>query len=440
MLEHMLNRFRWYGFLKNQQYYEYFLVLAFLQMGLSYFAIGLLLAFREAMILILEVPTGAVADLFGRRRSMLLSFLAYIASFLVFGTAGNAAADGLLEGGALLGCLLVAMACFSLGEAFRTGTHKAMIFHWLRLQDRAAEATRVYGDTRSWSKIGSAVSVVLASLCVFGLGNYIDVFYAAVLPYVLNIFNMLGYPKALDGDLGERMSLKQVVRHVKQTAVGSFRHPRLRGLLLESMGFEGLFKASKDYLQPILKAAAIPLTAVMLTDLDLSEEQRSVMLIGPVFFVLFLVSALASRNAHHLVSEPGMEDRAARRIWAAAAFLFLVLVPSAWFGVHGMMILVFAAFYVVQNFWRPILISRVNAHCQASQAATVLSIESQAKSLSTMILAPLLGLGVEAARQHGMGGSAFWPVGLVGGGIALAFAYGSIAGAAGGGKKSECTP
>lgn len=439
-MERMLNRFRWYGFLKNQQYYEYFLVLAFLQMGLSYFAIGLLLAFREAMILILEVPTGAVADLFGRRRSMILSFLAYLASFLVFGTTGNAASRGHVQGEFLMGLLLLAMACFALGEAFRTGTHKAMIFHWLRLQGRAAEATRVYGDTRSWSKIGSAVSVVLASLCVFVLSNYIVVFYFAVVPYMLNICNLLGYPKELDGDVGQGISIRQVVHHVKQSVMLSIRHAGLRALLLESMGFEGLFKASKDYLQPILKAAAIPLTAVMLTDLDLSEEQRSVVLIGPVFFVLFLVSALASRNAHHLVSEPGMEDRAARRIWAAAAFLFLVLVPSAWFGVHGMMILVFAAFYVVQNFWRPILISRVNAHCQATQGATVLSIESQAKSLSTMILAPLLGLGVEAARQNGMGGSEFWPVGLVGGGIALAFACWSIAGAAGGGKKSECTP
>ena len=78
-----------------------------------------------------------------------------------------------------------------------------MIFHWLSLQGRTAETTRVYGDTRSWSKVGSAVSVALASMCVFGLSNYIDVFYFAVLPYILNIFNLLGYPKELDGSVGK---------------------------------------------------------------------------------------------------------------------------------------------------------------------------------------------------------------------------------------------
>lgn len=440
-MDRTLTRFRWYGFLKNQQYYEYFLVLAFLQMGLSYFMIGLLLAFREVMILVLEVPTGAFADLFGRRRSMILSFLAYIASFIVFGAAGNAATVAHIKGGTLMGFLFLAMACFALGEAFRTGTHKAMIFHWLQLQNRTAEVTRVYGDTRSWSKIGSAVSVVLASLCVFELSNYIDVFYFAIIPYLLNIFNMLGYPKELDGDLNQRVSFKQVLLHVKQAVVLSIRHAALRGLLLESMGFEGLFKASRDYLQPILKAAAIPLTAVMFTGLvDLTEEQRSVVLIGPVFFVLFLVSAVASRNAHRLVGEPGMEDRAARRIWLATAFLFLALLPSAWFGVHGMMIGVFAAFHVMQNFWRPILVSRVNAHCEASQGATILSIESQARSLATMVLAPVLGLAVDAARHRGMGDSAFWPVGLVGGIIALVFVCVSGRVGAGKGKTPVCAP
>ena len=43
----MLRRFSLYGFLKNQQYYDYFLLLAFRQMGLSFFLIGVLIAFRQ---------------------------------------------------------------------------------------------------------------------------------------------------------------------------------------------------------------------------------------------------------------------------------------------------------------------------------------------------------------------------------------------------------
>ena len=98
----MLTRFSLYGFLKNQQYYDYFLILAFIQMGLSYFMIGLLIAFREFIINIMEVPTGAIADLFGRRKSMILSFVSYIISFLIFGITGTLAANNGMEQYALL--------------------------------------------------------------------------------------------------------------------------------------------------------------------------------------------------------------------------------------------------------------------------------------------------------------------------------------------------
>ncbi|MDE0330630.1 MAG: MFS transporter, partial [Nitrospinae bacterium] len=78
----MMFRFSLYGFLKNQTYFEPFLILAFLEKDLSFFQIGILIGFREVCINIFEIPSGAVADLYGRRRSMIFSFLAYIASFL----------------------------------------------------------------------------------------------------------------------------------------------------------------------------------------------------------------------------------------------------------------------------------------------------------------------------------------------------------------------
>ena len=81
----MLFRFCLYGFLKNQQYYDIFFVLAFLEKGLSYTMIGTLIGFREICVSLMEIPTGAVADVLGRRRSMIASFLAYIASFALFG-------------------------------------------------------------------------------------------------------------------------------------------------------------------------------------------------------------------------------------------------------------------------------------------------------------------------------------------------------------------
>jgi len=417
----MLRRFSLYGFLKNQKYYDYFLLLAFRQMGLSYFMIGVLIAFREIMINIMEIPSGGVADLCGRRNSMIFSFIAYILSFAIFGVCGITAAEYKLSQNILVPFLLFAMVFFAIGEAFRTGTHKALIFTWLHIQGRTNERTKVYGYTRSWSKIGSAVSVILACFIVFATSNFIYVFFFAIIPYILNIINFLGYPKEIDCTMDKRVSLVDIINHLKETLMVSLKQASLRRLILESMGFEGFFKASKDYLQPILMAAALPLTVALFTGIQLTDEQRSVVLIGPVFFMLFIMSAVASRNVYRLVSESGQEDKTARLFWGMSALIFLVLLPALYFEIHWIMITGFVVIYIVHNLWRPVLISRFYAHSDEAKGATVLSIESQAKSLSTMIMAPVLGLAIDFVRNQGIGASEFWPIGVFGVLIALGF-------------------
>lgn len=417
----MLPRFSLYGFLKNQQYHEPFLMLAFLQMGLNFTLIGALVAFREALVNLMEVPTGALADLYGRRRCLIFSFSAYIVSFAAFGGAGLAAAHGQLGLYGLLPLLFLAMLFFAAGDAFRTGTHKAMIFTWLRLQGRENERTRAYGYTRSWSKIGSAVSVLVAGAFVFLTRDYVLVFFLSIVPYLLNVVNVWGYPPEVDGDVKKGASVNEVLAHLWQALSDSIRRPGLRRLLLESMGFEGFFKASKDYLQPILKGAALPLCAALFAGLALSEEQSAVVLIAPVYFALFLLSAAASRQAHALVEHHGHEDRASRLLWLVWFVALALLAPAMYFGYYAAVVAGFVALHVLQNLWRPVLVSRFDSHSDEAQGATVLSIESQARGLAVVALAPLLGYLADLAASHEVGRIPFWPVAAVGALLGLLF-------------------
>jgi MFS family permease len=417
----MLRRFSLYGFLKNQQYYEPFIVLAFLQMGLSYTVIGLLIAFREIIVNLIEIPAGAVADVWGRRRSMIISFLSYIIHFLVIGTAGLAAVNDLITYAALVPLLFLSMVFFAIGDAFRTGTHKAMIFTWLRIQGRIDEKTAVYGYTRSWSKIGSAASVIIASIFVFFTGNYIYIFFLSVIPYSLNIINFIGYPGELEGEQAGRISIGRVAGHLRASFGEVFRKAPLRRLTLESMGFEGFFKSTKDYLQPVLQQAALPVTALFFSGVALSEEQQSVVLIGPVYFFLFLMSAAASRNAHKLQNRKGNEDAAARHIWLYLLLLMLVMLPAMVFQVYWLIIAGFILMYILQNIWRPVLISRFDNHSSEAQGATILSVESQSKSLATMVIAPLVGASIDLVRLNAVGIGEFWPIACTGVVIATGF-------------------
>ena len=396
----MIFRFSLYGFLKNQRYFEPFLFLAFLEKGLDFTDIGLLIAVRELTTNLLEIPSGAVADVISRRFSMILSFGAYIVAFTTLGYASD------------MNLLYLGMLFFGVGEAFRSGTHKAMIFAWLRSQDREDERVKIYGYTRSWSKYGSAVSVALAAPIVLFTDSYEWIFLAAIVPYALNIVNFLGYPKDLDEAAGV-VSMSEVVRHAGRTVSDSVRRPRLRRLFFESMGFDGVFAATKDYLQPILAALALTLAVSWITLEDWSETQQAALLVGPVYIVLHLLSGAASKRSHLVSDRAGNEDRAARWLWGISVLVFAGLTISGFTGLLVGAVVAFVALNVLHNLWRPVLISRFDTHGSAIQGASLLSVESQARRVATMIMAPILGFGVDAAIAADSV-NPWWPVGALG--------------------------
>ena len=404
----MLRRFSLYGFLKNQQYFEPFLILALRDKGLSFLVIGLLISFREAMVNVFEIPSGALADVWGRRRVMILSFCGYIASFLIFGFSRN------------LPLLFLAMLFFGIGDAFRTGTHKAMIFTWLRLRGTPQDGTRVYGYTRSWSQIGSAVSVLLAAPFVFLSDGYVHIFTLSVIPYLAGIINFLGYPRELDGDQPARGSSTSVVSVLKDSILACVKNGGLRRLIVEAMGFQGVFKAVQTYLQPILKAAAVVVMARFVVTSDLNEPQQAALLVGPVYFVLHVLSAVASRQSHQLIRPNRGEEPTARWLWTMNLLVFAALVPAAYYDQHALLIAGFIFLFVLQNLWRPLYVSRFAQESGDASAATLLSIESQARSAATMIVAPILGYAVDLVQKRGLGG-AYWPATALGLVVALVF-------------------
>ena len=433
----MLFRFSLYGFLKNQKYYEPFLILALRERGLSFFAIGLLIGFRQVWVNVLEIPSGFIADTFGRRRSMIASFGAYILSFVIFAVSPR------------LWSLFPGMFFFAVGEAFRTGTHKAMIFDWLTSRGREDERTRVYGFTRSWSQMGSALSVVLAAAAVVVTENYTAIFWLSVIPYAAGIVNFLGYPADLDGAAARRGRRRQaagggeveegegaleargrgragggkveeaegagfgaLARRFGRVLGDSLGSRPLRRLFAESAAFRGNTILTKDYLQPLLRRAALGLPFFP----ALTAQRRTAVLAALVYALLYLLSSAGARRAHRFAEGSGGAGPAARRLWVINALLFLgagALIGVGWILAATALL---ALVVVMQNLWRPIMLTRIDEVSDGDSGAMVLSIDSQAGSLYVLIFAPLLGLAVDA---YGLGAAAVFGA-VSAGGFALA--------------------
>jgi len=375
-----LYKFSAYGFLKNLRFFDPFIILFFREMGISFFQIGILFSVREISTTILEIPTGIVADGFGRKSSMIFSFLSYIFSFLVFFFFPK------------YFMYVLAMIFYAFGEAFRTGTHKAMILEYLRLKNIEDLKVDYYGFTRSWSQKGSAVSSLIAGAIVLYSGQYKYIFLASVIPYILELFLMISYPNELNGDItkrDERNIFRNIFINFKETTanfVVIFKNPVLLKAFSNSALFDALFKTVKDYIQPIMKAFALSLPVLVFL-----KEKRSTILIAVIYFILYFLTSIASRNA-------GKFKRKCRSLASSINVTYLVGILFVMFsglfyflGWKIAAVVFFILLFIIQNLRRPLNVGFLSEIIPGKVMASGLSAESQIKTILVAVLSPLMG-------------------------------------------------
>jgi len=373
----MFFRFALYGFLKNLRFYDPFIILIFRGNGLSFLQIGLLYSVRELATHIFELPTGVLADAFGRKRAMVIAFLSYIVSFVVFSLFSS------------FWVYALAMVCFALGEAFRTGTHKALILEHLRREGWEREKVSYYGRTRSFSQLGSAINALLAASLVFFSGQYRFMFAASIVPYALNLINLMSYPNALDGQRVklERGALGAQLKATLKNTFSIFKDLFALRAILNSAAFGACFKATKDYVQPLLKtfAVSLPLLATW------GQDQRTALLVGAVFFLVYLLNSYASRRAQVFKQHFARASQALNLTFFVASVCLLVAGVAAWLDVAALSIVVYVLLYALFNLRKPLSVAFISDHIDSGVMASGLSIESQLTSLALVVLSPLLG-------------------------------------------------
>lgn len=271
---------------------------------------------------------------------------------------------------------------FGIGEAMRSGTHKSMIFKYLDIKGIAEKKTEYYGHTRSWSKRGSAISALFAGLIVFYSGSYSEIFLITLIPYILELFLMMSYPNELnmpDTTKQENKNLKDFFLFLK------FKKAR-KGLLTSSL-FDGFFKALEDYLQPILKAFALSLPILI----SFKGEQRTAVVIGVVYFVLFIITSYASQNSYK-VKEIFKTPRKGMNItYLLGVFVVLASGLGHLYGIEIVSVIMFIIFHVLQNSRRPMAVTYISDNIPDISMATGLSVESQMKTFFIIIISPIIG-------------------------------------------------
>lgn len=381
-----ITKFSLYGFLKNLKIFEPFLYYYLLTLEFSLLEIGLLISIREGIIYVFEVPSGVLADKYGKKNQLIMCFVFYIFSFVLF-FIGRNYVD-----------FVIAFIFFGLGESFRSGTHKAMIMQFLDKENITESKSKIYGKTRSYSLLGSMFSSLLAIFFVFIMPDIRYLFLIAIVPYLVDILLILSYPSYMNQRVDSSFRIKEFVVYLFASMIYVFKERKVRDLIISSSTYQGWFKVVKDYIQYIIVLSATVL--VVLGDFTSEETER--IYLGVIYAIVFFFSAIASRNTHK-IKQFFTRTMILDFMWIplGVSILFTGIFLNNIYIVLGLFILL----YISLNIRKPLMIEKIGDEVVSTERASTLSIDSQLTSLFVIIFAPVLGylsdlLGIHYALAY----------------------------------------
>ena len=383
----MIIRFCGYTTWRNLRFFEPFFVLfLLLQLDLSYVEIGTLMAYEKILTGALESPLGAITDRWGLRRGLITMFMLTALAYALFGYAAAAATP--------LPWIWIGLSLSGLGEALRSGTHKAIMLDWLDRRNQTDRATAVIGLTRVFSKTSGGIAAIAGGFMVWHFASFTPLFWASACVCLIGAAWIVSYPPETEGQWSRHANdpsdpsqdSPKWSRQIRQL----FASPGLVTLLLASIIFETQFKLAMTYLQPYL--------AKSLGQYDMTVIGGSgAILIGSYYLAQGLLAGLASSLSTTLEKTAGNRERALRIAYTLAVLSLIIAATGIFLNlaIGGIIALLLLA--VLQNARRPIFVARLNAFMDKYQRATTLSIESQARSFLYAALAIISGFVADHA-------------------------------------------
>ena len=389
----MIARFCLYSVLKNLRFADPFLAIYLIELGFSYTEIGALLGFEKLVTALLEIPSGVAADRWGRRRILAISFACHAIGLSVLALGSASAEPNVFW-------FLLGLGIYGMGEAFRTGSHKAIILDYLDYHDRGKESTAVLSLARTFSKVSSALAGCCAGGLLFWLQDYGALFWLSAAAAAAGCLLILTYPKYLEGE-SQRDKQTSDTASTVDTSLGSLmRNARMWPMMVQSLIYESQVEVVlKLFLQPFLHlslgAVGLPLTSA---GSESAKHAPGSLVVGANELFRDGLGAVGANNSarveRRLTSRTG--GLVVIYLLTTATLVVMTLAPVY---PSKLLLLGLAAvglLTLLQNIRRPMFVSELNEVANKPLRATVLSIESQARSFLVALQMPLMGMAADA--------------------------------------------
>lgn len=398
-------KFCFYGFFKNLKFFEPYLLIIFLALGYNLINWAVIIMVQEILTYIFEVPSGIVADRFGRKFVLMACFIFYIVSFVFFFMGFDPIYPN-------FPIIMVASVFFGLGEALRTGTHKAMELEWMEKEGLLEYKTFIYGRSRSYSLLGSTLSSILSIILLLNIPADRFIFLITIIPYIIDFFLIASYPSYMNKHKSnDKKGWEEFLDGFKGLKV-VFTDKILRKGLFSISSYGAVYKSLKDYIQPIIKLMITALLVTFMVNPSESQENFYIKIIlGLMYGLFYFISSYVSRNAYKFQRKFSSTKKSMDIIYDLTAVVFFLIGVFIWlleatifftYFSFVAIIILYLFVYMGQNLRRPIGVDYLSGIIHKDQRATMLSVESLMKSVFVLIFSLIFGFVWEFVSSPGL--------------------------------------
>lgn len=323
--------------------------------GLSLFQIGLMETVYHISSFTMEIPTGAVADIFGRKTSRILGRISSVIATVIMIYGQNVVA------------FAISFVFTALSNNLESGAGEALVYDSLKEIDRENSYMKVRGRTELFYQLTKTVSLILGGY--IAVSSYTDVYKFAFVVSAVSVIQALSFTEPTIGKVERAHNLMATfVMQIKNSFKALAGDRRIVEMIVALEIFSTLYTTEFFYLQNRLKA------------LGHSEFQ-----IGIVLAVGAAAAALLATQTHKLEKKFKLKG---------ILTVVPILAVIAFWGmtIEGMEKYSFVLLSGLEGVMFVSMGDYINKLIPSKQRATILSLQSMVFSIFMIILFPIVGL------------------------------------------------